>query len=96
MERLKEKMQGTGVFERPEITPEEIPPRYVQSKDGLVLVSVEKVLQSFEGCACPMGVLSREFLKKLRLNESWIAFVNHGLDIYSPRKCVRAMNSIGG
>jgi CO dehydrogenase nickel-insertion accessory protein CooC1 len=29
-----------------------------------------------EGCACPMGVLSREFLKKLRLNENWIAFID--------------------
>ena len=69
-------MQSPGVFERPEITLEEIPSRYLQSRDGLVLVSIGKILQSLEGCACPMGLLSREFLKKLRLNESWIAFVD--------------------
>jgi CO dehydrogenase maturation factor len=73
---LKKKMQGPSVFERPEITLEEIPSRYARSGDGLVLVSIGKILQSLEGCACPMGVLSREFLKKLRLNESWIAFVD--------------------
>ena len=73
---LKKKMQEPNVFEHPEITIEEIPSRYIQSRDGLVLVSIGKILQSLEGCACPMGVLSREFLKKLRLNESWMAFVD--------------------
>jgi len=61
---------------RPEITIEEIPSRYIQSTNGLVLVSIGKILQSREGCACPMGVLSREFLKKLRLNKNGIAFID--------------------
>jgi CO dehydrogenase maturation factor len=39
-------------------------------------VSIGKILQSLEGCACPMGVLSREFLKKLRLGENEIALVD--------------------
>jgi CO dehydrogenase maturation factor len=73
---LKKKMQEPSVFERPEIILEEIPSRHIQRRDGLVLVSIGKILQSLEGCACPMGVLSREFLKKLRLNESWITFVD--------------------
>jgi CO dehydrogenase maturation factor len=73
---LKKKMQDPSVFERPEITIKEIPSRYIQRRDGLVLVSIGKILQSLEGCACPMGVLSREFLKKLRLNENWIAFID--------------------
>ena len=60
---LKKKIQTPSVFERPEITIEEIPSRYIQSRDGLVLVSIGKILQSLEGCACAMGVLSREFLK---------------------------------
>jgi CO dehydrogenase maturation factor len=73
---LKKKMQAPSVFERSEITIEQIPSRYIRSRDGLVLVSIGKILQSLEGCACPMGVLNREFLKKLRLNENWIAFVD--------------------
>jgi CO dehydrogenase maturation factor len=73
---LKKKMQDPSVFARPEITIEEIPPPYIQSRDGLMLVSIGKILQSLEGCACPMGVLSREFLKKLRLDENWIAFTD--------------------
>jgi CO dehydrogenase maturation factor len=73
---LKKKMQAPSVFERPEITIEQIPSRYIRSRDGLVLVSIGKILQSLEGCACPMGVLNREFLKKLRLNENWMAFVD--------------------
>jgi CO dehydrogenase maturation factor len=39
-------------------------------------VSIGKILQSLEGCACPMGVLSREFLKKLYLNENTVAVVD--------------------
>jgi CO dehydrogenase maturation factor len=73
---LKKKMQAPSVFERFEITIEQIPSRYIRSRDGLVLVSIGKILQSLEGCACPMGVLNREFLKKLRLNENWVAFVD--------------------
>jgi len=32
-------------------------------------VCIGKVHQALEGCACPMGVLSREFLKKLRTDD---------------------------
>ncbi len=74
--RLKEKMQAPNIFEQPEITIEHIPTSYVQRRDGLSLISIGKILQSLEGCACPMGVLSREFLKKLRLEKETIAFVD--------------------
>jgi CO dehydrogenase maturation factor len=37
---------------------------------------VDKILQSLEGCACPMGVLSREFLKRLSLQEHEVALVD--------------------
>ena len=73
---LKNKMQKPNVFERAEIALDEIPSQYVQSRDELVLVSIGKIMQSLEGCACPMGVLSREFLKKLHLDENWVAFVD--------------------
>ena len=45
--------------------------------DGkLSLVAIGKIHQALEGCACPMGVLSREFLKKLRLNSGQVALVD--------------------
>ncbi|MBN2059783.1 MAG: P-loop NTPase [Deltaproteobacteria bacterium] len=73
---LKKKMQKPNVFEGEEIRLEEIPSRYIRNNDGFMLLSIGKILRSLEGCACPMGVLSREFLKKLRLNENWIALVD--------------------
>ncbi|MBN1956401.1 MAG: ATP-binding protein [Anaerolineae bacterium] len=47
----------------------DLPGDYVVERDGVGLVCVGKILQSLEGCACPMGVLSREFLKRLALQE---------------------------
>ncbi|MBN1178530.1 MAG: P-loop NTPase [Anaerolineae bacterium] len=45
----------------------DLPGGYVVENDGIRMVSVGKILQSLEGCACPMGVLSREFLKRISL-----------------------------
>ena len=73
---LKEKMGQANIFTEAEIQVENIPPLYMCKKDGLMLVSIGKILQALEGCACPMGVLSREFLNKLRLAENEIAIVD--------------------
>ena len=54
----------------------DLPDRYVSRTDGIGLVSIGKILQSLEGCACPMGALSREFLKRLDLEEDEIAIVD--------------------
>ena len=64
------------VLEHDEIRVAEIPPEHMSSRDGIALVSVGKIIQSLEGCACPMGVLSREFLKKLRLKDKEIMIVD--------------------
>jgi len=74
--KLKEKMSQANIFAESQIFVEDIPLRYRQRKDGLVLVGIGKILQAFEGCACPMGALSREFLKKLRLTENQIALID--------------------
>jgi CO dehydrogenase maturation factor len=42
----------------------------------LKLVSIGKILQALEGCACPMGVLSREFLNTLTLDENELVIVD--------------------
>jgi CO dehydrogenase maturation factor len=54
----------------------DLSPQYLAQRDGLMLVGIGKILQSLEGCACPMGVLSREFLKKLALQEDELAIVD--------------------
>lgn len=64
------------VLARPSLTVDELPPEYRMDGDGRVLVTVGKIHQSLEGCACPMGVLSREFLKKLHLAEDEMLLVD--------------------
>jgi CO dehydrogenase maturation factor len=73
---LKEKMSQANIFDESQIFVEDIPSQYIQRKNGLALVGIGKILQALEGCACPMGVLSREFLKKLRLTENEVALVD--------------------
>ena len=73
---LKQKMAQTNVLSETKIVTAHIPERYLLQKDGLKLVAIGKILQSLEGCACPMGVLSREFLKKLTLETDELAIVD--------------------
>jgi CO dehydrogenase maturation factor len=73
---LKQKMAQTDVLSETQISIAQIPEQYLLEKNGLKLVAIGKILQSLEGCACPMGVLSREFLKKLALQEDELAIVN--------------------
>ena len=73
---LKQKMAGTDILSEDRIATAQIPKQYLVRRDGLTLVGIGKILQSLEGCACPMGVLSREFLKKLALQEDELAIVD--------------------
>ena len=75
-EGIKEKMNQPSILSETNITLEQIPDGYINEKNGLKLVSIGKIHQALEGCACPMGVLSREFLKKLRLGKDEIAMVD--------------------
>ncbi len=54
----------------------DVPEDYRVEGDETQLIAIGKIKQSLEGCACPMGVLSREFLKKLRLSANEIAIVD--------------------
>ncbi len=73
---LKRKMSQADLFHQGSILTKDIPADYVLRQNGLMLVSIGKIMQALEGCACPMGVLSREFLKKLELREDEIAFID--------------------
>ncbi len=54
-----------------------IPPEYIlETSDGIKLVVVGKVLMALEGCACPMGIVSRSFLKILSLETDEVAIVD--------------------
>jgi len=75
-EGINEKMNQPSILSETNITLEQIPDGYINEKNGLKLVSIGKIHQALEGCACPMGVLSREFLKKLRLAKDEIAMVD--------------------
>jgi len=71
-----ESAQPLNVLARHEISIGDIPYPHILRRDGISLVCIGKILQSLEGCACPMGVLSREFLKKLRLKDSEMTIVD--------------------
>jgi CO dehydrogenase maturation factor len=65
-----------SVLTQEEIRTRDLPSQYIVEKDRIRLVCVGKILQSLEGCACPMGALSREFLKRLSLEEDEVALVD--------------------
>jgi CO dehydrogenase maturation factor len=73
---LMRKMGSKNVLNEPQIATSDIPGKCVLKNDSLKLVAIGKILQSLEGCACPMGVLSREFLKKLTLEEDELVIVD--------------------
>ncbi len=74
--KLKKSMNKPNIFNQDKIFTRDIPLQNIQKNDNLTLVSIGKILQSLEGCACPMGVLNREFLKKLVLEDKEIALVD--------------------
>ncbi len=55
----------------------DLPPEYIAvTPDGIRLVMVGKILMALEGCACPMGIVGRSFLKALRLAPDEVAVVD--------------------
>jgi CO dehydrogenase maturation factor len=74
--KLKEMMSHPNILAESHFSIKEIPSKHLIKRNGLALVSIGKILQALEGCACPMGVLNREFLKKLRLGEKEIAIID--------------------
>jgi CO dehydrogenase maturation factor len=73
---LKKKMSSPDIFSGEKILIEDIPPLYLLENDNLMLVSIGKIMQSLEGCACPMGVLNREFLKKVSVKDGEMVIVD--------------------
>ncbi len=65
-----------SVLARDPIRLDYLPAGYVRAGDGVRLVAVGKIHQALEGCACPIGALSREFLKRLLLADNEVALVD--------------------
>jgi CO dehydrogenase maturation factor len=68
--------KGTHVLTQSRILLDDLPSENMIEKDNLRLIVVGKIAEPLEGCACPMGVLGREFLSKLKLRDNEIALVD--------------------
>ncbi|MFW6164006.1 MAG: hypothetical protein ACODAJ_14665 [Planctomycetota bacterium] len=68
--------QEMPVLAREALRVDELPSEYVGEAEGMRLVCIGKIHQALEGCACPMGVLSREFLKKLQTAPDEVVIVD--------------------
>ena len=55
---------------------DDIPSHCLSSKDGVMLLQIGKVKHFGEGCACPMGTLSRVFLENLVLRKGEVVIVD--------------------
>jgi CO dehydrogenase maturation factor len=73
------KAQGDGhkapVFNEP-WNIEDIPAECLSNKGNLYLLQIGKVKHYGEGCACPMGVLSKDFLSHLTLSSKDVAIID--------------------
>ncbi|MGD6852262.1 MAG: P-loop NTPase [Candidatus Bathyarchaeia archaeon] len=73
------KVQGDGhkapVFSEP-WNIEDIPTECLSKKGSLYLLQIGKVKHYGEGCACPMGVLSKDFLNHLSLGAKDVAIID--------------------
>ena len=54
----------------------DLPQEFVEEKEGVKLMAVGKIHDFGEGCACPMGVLTREFLENLDLGKDDVVIVD--------------------
>ncbi len=55
---------------------DDLPSEYVSRGGNVRLMAMGKIAQAGEGCACPMGVLTKTFLEHLKLGENDIVIVD--------------------
>ncbi|WAI01998.1 ATP-binding protein [Methanogenium organophilum] len=53
-----------------------LPKDYVAEDHGIRLVAIGKIHDAGEGCACPMGILARQIIQRVRLDDNDIAIVD--------------------
>jgi CO dehydrogenase maturation factor len=54
----------------------DLPANYVAIADGIGLVVIGKIYMALEGCACPLGIVSRSFVGSLKLSDDEVALVD--------------------
>lgn len=77
-----EKEPKMSIIEKETFGIDDIPEEYIKRDGNILLVSIGKIKEPMEGCACPMGVVSREFLEKIELrdNETIIVDTEAGVE----------------
>ncbi|MBN2735272.1 MAG: ATP-binding protein [Methanomicrobiaceae archaeon] len=55
---------------------DEIPEGYISKKGNMNLVAIGKIHEAGEGCACPMGVLSKKFISGLNVFKNDIVIID--------------------
>ena len=55
---------------------DDIPDDFISRKGEIGLVAIGKIHEAGEGCACPMGILSRRFISELKLSDKDIVIVD--------------------
>jgi CO dehydrogenase maturation factor len=68
--------QRQSIWRQDEITIDDIPLAQTEGSENCRLVVIGKIGRLFEGCACTMGVVVREFLKKLRITPNQMVLVD--------------------
>lgn len=59
-----------------EITFQDIPSKYISESDGLKFLMVGKIEDPFQGCACSMADVTRDFVGKLLLADNEIVLID--------------------
>ena len=65
-----------GWFAREEMRIRDIPDDYLEGEDGLKFLMAGKIVDPFQGCACSLADLARDFVQKLILKEREILLID--------------------
>ncbi|SFM60540.1 hypothetical protein [Thermodesulforhabdus norvegica] len=71
-----EEEPALSIWQQDSMSLKDLPSDYVAENRGIYLIQTGKIERSMEGCACPMGVVTREFLKKFSLHTGEIMLVD--------------------
>ncbi|MFH1756635.1 MAG: P-loop NTPase [Pseudomonadota bacterium] len=63
-------------LEAARISPESIPREFIASASRLKLLTVGKIIDPFQGCACEMAGLARDFVQKVNLGNKEIMLID--------------------
>ncbi|QYZ79356.1 adenylyl-sulfate kinase [Methanofollis formosanus] len=54
----------------------DVPDQYLSKKDGIGLIAIGKIHEFGEGCACPMGALSKNLIDRIGANDADHIFID--------------------